>query len=264
MIKESKTFTTSDGKEYKSKKSVERHENELTATQMGFEKKEVDTWVVKLSESNRVIKSLLDVKPDWRDWVTHQVKQLIPMIKEAKEDIVTYKLIENLWNREEKILNTIKTKRILDEKPPKEFLDKVEELSKGSTDGTKYELVIHENLPRIIKYKIVEITLSIEEKLERGLELSSEDIEELTFEFPQVYEEEGENRRWSKSILTVVKVEGLGLYAIAWEKGLTEYQENSFYEQPEKVELREKEVVTKVTEVICIDSTQKMEELNNG
>lgn len=259
MIKESKTFTTSDGKEYKTRKSAERYENELTATQMGFEKKDVDTWVIKMSESNKVIKSLLDVMPDWKDWSSHQVKQLIPMIKETKEDIVTYKLIENLWNREEKILNTIKTKRILDEKPPKEFLDKVEELSKGSTDGTKYELVIHENLPRIIKYKIIRTTLSIEEKLKRGLELSSKDIEELS-NFPTIYEEEGEDRRWSKSMLTVVKAKGLGLYAIAWGKGLTECQENSFYEQPKKVELREKEVVTKVTEVIYIDSIQKMEE----
>ena len=86
-------------------------------------------------------------------------------------------------------------------------------------------------------------------RLKEGDELSEPEIREVLWSFDRVYEEEGEDRRWSKTMLTVVNIDG-ELYAIEWEKGLTENQENSFWEQPYPVELKEEEItITKTTVV---------------
>ena len=47
--------------------------------------------------------------------------------------------------------------------------------------------------------------------------------------------EEGENRRWSRSMTSIVEVKGR-YFSIKWENGLTEYQENSCYDQPVELE----------------------------
>ena len=45
----------------------------------------------------------------------------------------------------------------------------------------------------------------------------------------------GENNRWTRSVTTIFKYKGK-LYALDWEQGLTEYQDNEFYYQPYEVE----------------------------
>ena len=54
----------------------------------------------------------------------------------------------------------------------------------------------------------------------------------------EVEEISGENRRWSQGMQTIFKVDNR-YFSICWEKGLTEMQENEFYDQPEEVELKE-------------------------
>ena len=58
-----------------------------------------------------------------------------------------------------------------------------------------------------------------------------------------VEEIEGDDHRWQREIRTIIDVDGQ-LYAIDWMRGLTECQENEFYDQPYKVKKVEK-VITK-------------------
>lgn len=53
---------------------------------------------------------------------------------------------------------------------------------------------------------------------------------------------EGTVGRWTRHMTTILK-SGDKFYAIEWEQGLTEYQENEFYFQPYEVEPYE-EVIT--------------------
>lgn len=95
----------------------------------------------------------------------------------------------------------------------------------------------------------LEIKKSIEEKLKDKDDLSEREIANLVYEYPAVYEEEGDESRWSRFIQTVVEV-GDKNYLINWQRGLTEYQENTFLEQPKECILKEEEVIVTRT-VIC-------------
>lgn len=56
---------------------------------------------------------------------------------------------------------------------------------------------------------------------------------------------EGDCGRWTQHITTIFK-DGNKFYALEWERGLTEYQEDEFYWQPYEVEpYQETIVVTK-------------------
>ena len=46
---------------------------------------------------------------------------------------------------------------------------------------------------------------------------------------------EGENRRWSRSMTTIIEISGR-YFKIYWEEGLTEYQDDCCFEQPAEVE----------------------------
>ena len=50
----------------------------------------------------------------------------------------------------------------------------------------------------------------------------------------------GENRRWSRSVESICKV-GSRYFKVDWEEGLTECQEDMYYDQPTEVELFEEE-----------------------
>jgi hypothetical protein len=79
------------------------------------------------------------------------------------------------------------------------------------------------------------------EQLVKGEKLTeSELIDFLEFEVDII---EGGDRRWYRSITTISKI-GDKFFAMEWDKGLTENQEDEFYNQPYEVELEEA-VVTK-------------------
>ena len=82
------------------------------------------------------------------------------------------------------------------------------------------------------------------DKYDKHEEFSEREIEELVWEFPTVSTKYGENRRWSRSVDTIIKVCGR-LFCIPWEEGLTEYQEHEYYEQPYEVVEQEKTIVIK-------------------
>lgn len=58
-----------------------------------------------------------------------------------------------------------------------------------------------------------------------------------------VDEIEGDDHRWNREIQTIFKIDKQ-YYAIDWMRGLTEMQENEYWDDPYKVE-RKEEIVTK-------------------
>lgn len=56
---------------------------------------------------------------------------------------------------------------------------------------------------------------------------TAEEAQDLVYEH-EIDREEYEDRRWSRTVYSVVKADDGKLYGIVWELGLTEYQENIF------------------------------------
>jgi hypothetical protein len=74
-------------------------------------------------------------------------------------------------------------------------------------------------------------------KIDNHENLSERELRELVFEYEdESYKEEGENRRWTQHVASYVQLKNRWFY-IDWERGLTESQENEFYNQPVEVEL---------------------------
>lgn len=103
--------------------------------------------------------------------------------------------------------------------------------------------------------------MTIIEKMYAGEKLSEKELKLLATgydrycdtepgEFEAIDEVEHDSGRWTTYMGTIIKV-GNDLWEIPWEKGLTEYQENMFYEQPCRVQKREKQIV--VTEYVKVE-----------
>lgn len=91
------------------------------------------------------------------------------------------------------------------------------------------------------------------EKLRNKEEFSESKIKEILWDFEQVWEEEGDDHRWSRDISTVVKI-GECFVRIDWQKGLTECQENEFWTQPYFVKQN------KYTKTIEVEEWEKINE----
>lgn len=85
-------------------------------------------------------------------------------------------------------------------------------------------------------------------KIDNGEDLTRSELCDIIFEF-EVENKKGENRRWSRSVRTISKI-GDRYFATNWEQGLTESQENEYYEQPIEVEKKTYEKTITVTEWI--------------
>lgn len=255
MVKEEKVYITSDGKQYKTKKSAQRYENELYMKNKGYTKKEVDELIPKLTEKSGVLKYLIGDKPDWRDLPLNIVMQMASLIIDYKTDAVRYQIIKiSYWNRDEVVILREKMPRLPEGEVPKKFTEYVDDLTEKDKDknGSTYSLELHSEEGDVIKYVVKETTLTPEFKMSQGKRLSDDDISELLHEREHVYEVEGEDSRWSRSITTVIKADDGELYAIDWEKGLTENQEHMYDNQPRKVKLVTREIVSIVTEIVDI------------
>ena len=87
------------------------------------------------------------------------------------------------------------------------------------------------------------------EKLKNGEELSEKEIKKMVYEGNFVDEIEGDDYRWQRDVQTIIDIDGQ-LYAVDWLMGLTECQENDFFNQPYKVKCVEKVIRTKSYEAI--------------
>lgn len=78
------------------------------------------------------------------------------------------------------------------------------------------------------------------QKYDNGENLSENELKWLAeFAF---YEVEGDEHRWTMDTKSIVELDGRYL-AVDWDRGLTESQENTFYNQPYEVK-KESKVVT--------------------
>lgn len=88
-------------------------------------------------------------------------------------------------------------------------------------------------------------------KIDSGEKLTERELSEVVYEY-DVETEHGENRRWSRTNTTIVEMMGR-FFSIDWEEGLTECQENEFYEQPYEVEKHTYEKTITVTEWVPME-----------
>lgn len=76
--------------------------------------------------------------------------------------------------------------------------------------------------------------------------------EELEFmALNSIEEREGTEHRWTRDVESIFKC-GERYFIIRWERGLTEYQYNQFYEQPVEATIKEYEKVVRIREWIPI------------
>lgn len=100
------------------------------------------------------------------------------------------------------------------------------------------------------KYYYEHMAEVLSEKLSAGEELSEQELCDFARCLPQEDEIEGEEGRWSRAMTTIVKLPGEEYWAIDWERGLTEYQEDYYGEQPRRVRPVEKVIVVRNWEAV--------------
>lgn len=87
------------------------------------------------------------------------------------------------------------------------------------------------------------------DKYDSGYKFTEGEIHDMIWDFKQVEEDEGCNHRWTQDITTVIQV-GDRYFRIDWQRGLTEYQENEYWNQPVEVTPHEYEKTITVREWI--------------
>lgn len=86
------------------------------------------------------------------------------------------------------------------------------------------------------------------EKIDSGEKLSERELRNLIWNYEDIKEREyGENRRWTRGVESIICLCGR-YFSIYWEEGLTEYQENEYFYQPEEVEKHEYDKTIHVVE----------------
>jgi len=85
----------------------------------------------------------------------------------------------------------------------------------------------------------------MEKKQVNKKHFTANQVKELVWE-NEVERTEGENRRWSRTITSIIKFGGK-YYSVYWEQGLTEMQENEYEDQnaPEVKQVEETITVKK-------------------
>lgn len=86
------------------------------------------------------------------------------------------------------------------------------------------------------KYSFEHFDKLMVQKIDNNEELTESELRKLVFECEEVDKSYGENKRWSRTVTSIIKL-GNRYFAVVWEEGLTESQENEFYNQPYEVEL---------------------------
>lgn len=71
-------------------------------------------------------------------------------------------------------------------------------------------------------------------KIDNNEKLTSEELRDLVCEGNVIKEIPGENRRWTRTVESIIELEGR-YFLISWEQGLTENQPNEYYNQPYEV-----------------------------
>lgn len=94
--------------------------------------------------------------------------------------------------------------------------------------------------------------MTIIEKLYQGEVLLEKELKAIALgwgytekeigDYEFVNEIEGELNRWTQDMRTIFRVDD-DYWCIPWQRGLTEYQENEFYDQPYRVAPKTEQIV---------------------
>ena len=114
---------------------------------------------------------------------------------------------------------------------------KAEAESKAKAEREYY----HEHFEEIMVKKILD-----------GEKLSEKELRAIS-EY-EIDRENGENRRWSRTVTSILEMCGR-YFALKWEEGLTEYQDNEFYNQPYEVVKKTYQKTITVTEWVEVEKT---------
>lgn len=100
----------------------------------------------------------------------------------------------------------------------------------------------------------MEENMIIENKILNGEKLNESERKECVWGDVGEYVEEieGCDLRWTRSMQTIFKI-GEQYYAIDWMKGLTEMQDNEYWDDPYKVERKEEVVTTTVVSYVPVE-----------
>lgn len=239
MVKEVKAYEASDGKSFKSKKGAENHEKRIQVKKvtelLNMSEEDIAKKLAKAAKYNKKIAMFLKLYPEWTKWPTNLITSINEdLLKEPKKK-TTYVFEYKDWGQTKENVLAV------------EFGEEFADEDKFCADEYKvYKMEQEDGYNKKVFYQYA---LSWEEriakKLESGEKLSEDEISELAGLDP-VYQEEGSEGRWDRQMTTVVKLLD-DHYAINWSRGLTESQENSFYEQPYLAEIEVKDVVVSKT-----------------
>lgn len=246
MPKEIKMFEAKDGKIFKTKKGAENHDKkamvEEVKKELNMTEEEIQSKLEQASDRLPAVAMLLKQVGPWTKWYAHHIKMI-------NADLLDDSVKTTRYVREYKHWREQKEETLFTEEGPK-FTDP--ELHCED----EYKVVRVDDVNSATKKVIYDYKYTWEErmikKIEAGEHLTEGELRELIFTFNEVYREEGEDGRWSRRVLSVIDVND-ELYAIEWEEGLTENQENLFYEQPYRVELKKEEITIIKTTVVKKD-----------
>lgn len=250
MVKKVETYETKDGKTFKTEAGALNHEKKLAREEkmreLNMTEEEIQKALEKTAIVNSKIKMLLKIKP-WTKWGINLINLIDEdLLKAAQEKTTIYihKVNRSYYT------NGSETELHVEKGP--EFTDP--ELYVG--DLYKVAEVVQVN--ELTQKVIYDYKLSYEERLalkvKNGEHLKERDLSNLSDYFEVVYEEEGEPRRWSKHMTTVIKIDD-DLYCYTWDKGLTENQDDGFYDQPYPVNLETevKMIEVETTKIVPIE-----------
>lgn len=249
MVKEVKVFEASDGKSFKTKQGAQNHEKKIeiknALERLEMTEEEVAEGLQKTAVYNGTIRMLLKREPNWKKWYVNHIRQITKKILAEPNKKTVYVKEHSYWG------NT--TEEEIAVETGESFADPEKhcEGEETSYKVLKTEQVDEYTLKVFYDYKYTwEERMSM--KLKAGQNLTEDEVRTMVFELEQVYEEEGDEGRWERYMTTVVDLLG-DHYAIDWSRGLTESQENSFYEQPYRAKVEKKEVIITKTYITAID-----------
>lgn len=250
------TYETDDGQTFRDETKAILHDAELHAVdRFSHTPEELDDMLATLIAHGLLSKYTKKGLKNWRDAYTkskfwdeseHIVDEMVKTYEQYADG--TALVIDDEYDE---VLAQIDNINFLKESTAR-VITKLERMISDDYD-VKLDSQRHDHNACIVLVTTKK-PMSIHEKLEKDMALSDDELSELVYDenpdFPVVYEETGENKRWNRCVSTVCKDNQTGiLWCIDWLNGLTESQEDRFPEQPRKVILEQTPVTVMKTTI---------------
>lgn len=254
-----RTYVTDDGRTFKRKADACRHDAELYVTKRGYTPEQFDRMFEQVR--NRTKAWNLGAS-DWRD--SYKVGAdngvfLLDDIIDTYEGMKNAHLIVFDYENWKVIHNQTIDMLADDDRVEQAVKDAEERFSDESYEcrtPTEDELneLLRSTVGRNLSYTTVLVRrlrpMTITQKLERGIALTEDELEDFVFYGNEVYRDEGDLGRWSRHVSSVIADDNGQLWCVEWEEGLTEMQDNGFYDQPYKAHLDKKPVTVIQTTIV--------------